>query len=70
MKSEIVASGLKKIGEYPPRTSEMDGVRRRFLLNIASNVVFIATQAVATLWLTPYLIGYLGIAAFGMIPLG
>jgi O-antigen/teichoic acid export membrane protein len=39
------------------------------LLNIASNATYIASSALANLWLTPFLIGHLGIAAFGMIPL-
>lgn len=44
-------------------------VRARFLLNVASNAVYIGASTVANLWLTPFLIGHLGIAAFGMIPL-
>jgi O-antigen/teichoic acid export membrane protein len=43
--------------------------RQRFLVNVSSNVTFITASAVANLWLTPFLIGHLGIAAFGMIPL-
>jgi O-antigen/teichoic acid export membrane protein len=47
----------------------LSGVRSRFLLNMASNAAMVASSAVANLWLTPFLIGHLGLAAFGMIPL-
>lgn len=53
----------------PPIAPGLQGVRSRFLLNIASNGLYIAASTVANLWLTPFLIGHLGIAAFGMIPL-
>jgi membrane protein EpsK len=48
---------------------QTDGARQRFLVNVSSNVLLIFAQIAVTLWLTPYLIGYLGIAAFGIIPL-
>jgi len=48
---------------------QTDSARQRFLVNVSSNVMFILAQVALTLWLTPYLIGYLGIAAFGMIAL-
>jgi membrane protein EpsK len=38
-------------------------------VNVSSNLAFTAVHAVASLWFTPFLIGYLGIAAFGMVPL-
>ncbi len=47
----------------------IEGARNRFFLNVSSNAAFTMVQVVANLWLTPYLIGYLGIAAYGMIPL-
>ena len=40
-----------------------------FLVNLSSNLAFTAVQAVAYLWFTSFLIGYLGIAAYGMVPL-
>ena len=53
----------------PPVAPGLGRVRSRFLVNIASNGVYIAALTAANLWLTPFLIGHLGIAAFGMIPL-
>jgi len=47
----------------------LSGVRSRFLINIISNGVFIAVSIITNMWQTPFLIGHLGIAAFGMIPL-
>ena len=43
--------------------------RQSFLVNVSSNLAFVLVQTVANLWLTPYLIHYLGIAVFGMVPL-
>lgn len=48
---------------------ETKAARQGFLVNVFSNVGFIVAQTVVSLWMTPYLIGQLGIAAFGMIPL-
>lgn len=41
----------------------------RFLINIMSNLVMLALNVIAGLWLTPYLIGHLGVAAYGLVPL-
>jgi membrane protein EpsK len=48
---------------------ETGTARQGFLVNVSSNLAFTAVQAVAYLWFTPFLIGYLGIAAYGMVPL-
>lgn len=37
--------------------------------NVFSNVVYTVIAALVNLWLTPYLIAHIGMAAFGMIPL-
>ena len=57
--------------DFKVKDSSLDTgtARRGFLVNVSSNVSFIAAQAVVSLWMTPFLISYLGIAAFGMIPL-
>jgi membrane protein EpsK len=55
--------------ESSPVTSRLEGVRSRFLANVASNTAYFASSTVANLWLTPFLIGHLGMAAFGMVPL-
>lgn len=47
----------------------IDSARSRFLVNVFSNAAYLTAQTAATLWLTPFLIGYLGIAAFGIIAL-
>jgi len=53
------------------RDSALDTRRARegFLANVGSNVVLVGAQVLANLWMTPFLIGHLGIAAFGMIQL-
>ena len=43
--------------------------RERFAWNVLSNAAYIGAQAFVTLWMTSYLIGYLGLAAYAMIPL-
>ncbi len=43
--------------------------RRGFAWNVLSNLAYIGAQAVFTLWMTSYLIRYLGLAAYAMIPL-
>ena len=48
---------------------ETGTARQGFLVNVTSNLAFTAVQAIVTLWFTPFLIGYLGIAAYGMVPL-
>jgi membrane protein EpsK len=48
---------------------ETGRARKGFLTNVGSNVVFVGAQVLVNLWLTPFLIGHLGIAAFGMIQL-
>lgn len=50
----------------PPR---MSVARKQFVLNILSNVAYQGVYIAVSLWMTPFLISYLGIAAFGMIPL-
>jgi O-antigen/teichoic acid export membrane protein len=54
-------SGLNSIGT--------DGMRRRFLGNVLSNLGYVFAQIATFMWLTPFLIGYLGVAAFGIISL-
>jgi membrane protein EpsK len=47
--------------------SEAGNEKQRFFYNVFANVAYIFTQTAAILWLTPFLINYLGIAAFGII---
>lgn len=51
------------------RGPAQDAAHNRFMLNILSNVAYTGVSALANLWLTPFLIGCIGIAAYGMIPL-
>ncbi len=68
MNKFLVTEKNKKIEPalLPPRTSS---ARKNFALNVISNVAFQGVHTVVALWMTPFLISYLGIAAFGMIPL-
>jgi O-antigen/teichoic acid export membrane protein len=43
--------------------------RQGFVVNVVSNLSYMFVQAVISLWYTPYLIGQLGIASFGIVPL-
>jgi membrane protein EpsK len=56
-----LGNGLNSIGT--------DGMRRRFAGNVLSNLAYVLAQIATFMWLTPFLIGYLGIAAFGIISL-
>ena len=38
-------------------------------MNVSSNTILMVTTAVVSLWMTPYLIGKLGIEVYGVIPL-
>lgn len=63
---------LKESGDIQkssPHTSRIGSARKGFAINVSSNVVAMVVQAAVSLWLTPYLIRYLGIAAYGMVPL-
>lgn len=43
--------------------------KRRLMVNIASNVMFVAVNTGVGIWQTPYLIKHFGVAVYGMIPL-
>jgi O-antigen/teichoic acid export membrane protein len=69
MQPDALVKDLRDTRELPPRTLGIGNARKRFLVNVSSNVALVTVRAVVSLWLTPYLIGHLGIAAFGMVPL-
>lgn len=69
MSTDTVLDNVIEVAGHPPQGLGVERAQSRFLLNTASNAVYTAAQVLLNLWLTPYLIGYLGIAAFGMIPL-
>lgn len=63
---------VESIAENVQSTADSIGVagaRQRLLANIISNVAYTGLTIVANFLLTPFLIGRLGIAAYGMIPL-
>ena len=43
--------------------------RQRLPVNVLSNITWLAINIVVGLWYTPYLIGHLGIAVYGLVPL-
>lgn len=51
------------------QASTLASGREGFVVNIVSNLANTFAQAVISLWYTPFLIGHLGIAAFGIVPL-
>jgi len=58
----------KKLEESPLSPS-LSTARKHLGLNVFSNVAYQVVFAAVTLWMTPFLIEYIGIAAYGMIPL-
>lgn len=65
--SDAVSSGAPIAA--PIDAPDTASVQRRFMANVASNAAYIGAQTVANLWMTPFLIGRMGVAAFGVIPL-
>jgi len=59
----------------PPQKSSLaaalmpDVARRRFVLNVASNVAYMMASTVLMIWYVPFLIGHLGVSAYGIVPL-
>jgi O-antigen/teichoic acid export membrane protein len=49
-----------------PREENLPG---RFLVNVLSNLALFGLNVVVGLWLTPYLVTYLGMAVYGLVPL-
>lgn len=46
-----------------------DMARRRFVINVGSNLGYLVLNTALMLWYIPFLIRHLGLAAYGMIPL-
>jgi O-antigen/teichoic acid export membrane protein len=68
--SIIINKLLNSIGEFvKPDELNLTTARKRFYYNLISNGIYVGFSSIVTLWMTPFLIKYLGIAAFGMIPL-
>ena len=49
--------------------SERRKLPSQFIINVVANVINIFLQVLVAIWLTRYLIGILGVAAFGVIAL-
>ena len=69
MERDALAQVLVEVRKPASLSLEVASARRSFLANAFSNATFVGAQAIANLWLTGFLIGRLGIAAFGMVPL-
>lgn len=50
-------------------SSTINVARQRFLLNVGSNVIYVALNTALMMWYIPFLVRHLGVAAYGMIPL-
>ena len=59
-----IATQLTQVA--PPRIEPKKG---RFAVNLGSNLANFALGILVGLWLTPYLIRHLGVAAYGLVPL-
>lgn len=47
----------------------VDAPKGRFAINLSANLANFGINILVGLWLTPYLIGHLGVAAYGLVPL-
>lgn len=65
----IMSASLEKGLKAKEGPLETGSARQGFLVNVSSNLAYAAVQAIVSLWFTPFLISYLGIAAYGMVPL-
>jgi O-antigen/teichoic acid export membrane protein len=48
---------------------KQSGLRQQFVINVGSNVGQFLLNFLLNIWFIPYLIGHLGIAAYGLVPL-
>lgn len=55
--------------EHSLSPQETDGARKRFGINVMSNVAWLGFTILINMWYTPYLISQLGVAAYGLVPL-
>jgi membrane protein EpsK len=69
MKSSAWAEELVEVSAALGQAPQTARAGRSFLVNTAANASFTGTNALANLWLTSFLIGHLGIAVYGMVPL-
>jgi membrane protein EpsK len=49
-------------------TPLLEVASRRFTINVGSNLCFVVLQTGLMVWYIPFLVGHLGVAAYGMIP--
>lgn len=56
---------------HNPQANEAVGLPKkgRFVINLAANLANFGLNILVGLWMTPYLIRHLGVAAFGLVPL-
>jgi O-antigen/teichoic acid export membrane protein len=66
-------SGHIKLEKTQPRAqtpnAKLSEGRQRFPINVLSNVTWLVLNVIVSLWYTPYLIGHLGVAIYGLVPL-
>jgi len=43
--------------------------RRRFPINLLSNLTWVVVSVLVSMWYTPFLISHLGVAVYGLVPL-
>jgi membrane protein EpsK len=65
-KAEMAHRPERQIGEVPPVVGMRD---HQFALNLCSNILNFFVTVLVGIWLVPYLIGRLDVAAYGLIPL-
>jgi membrane protein EpsK len=67
--ADMVSDRALELGSGSPRTALDGGAKERFLINVGTNVTYVALNAIIMIWYTPFLLRHLGPAAYGMIPL-
>jgi len=60
---------LHGLGDVSGKQFVAETPRRRFVINIGSNLCYVALNSALMVWYVPFLVGHLGVAAYGMIPL-
>lgn len=65
--------GHRKLEKIQPSAqtpnAKLSEARQRFPINVLSNVAWLVLNVITGIWYTPYLIGRLGVAAYGLVPL-
>jgi membrane protein EpsK len=60
---------MRSPGSVPANAPLADVARKRFVVNVGSNIGYVVLNTALMVWYVPFLVRHLGVAAFGMISL-